>query len=44
MCLTDLVRDMTPFSCDRRSVGFASLLLASIRLYREVPHPDVARR
>jgi hypothetical protein len=25
-------------------VGFAWLLLASIRLYREVPHPDVARR
>ena len=25
-------------------VGFAWLLLASVRLYREVPHPDVARR
>ncbi|WP_129783446.1 DUF998 domain-containing protein [Promicromonospora panici] len=25
-------------------VGFTWLLLASIRLYREVPHPDVARR
>jgi hypothetical protein len=25
-------------------VGFAWLLLASLRLYREVPHPDVARR
>ena len=24
--------------------GFAWLLLASLRLYREVPHPDVARR
>ncbi|MFD6142501.1 DUF998 domain-containing protein [Promicromonospora sp. NPDC060271] len=25
-------------------VGFAWLLLASLRLYREVPHPDLARR
>jgi hypothetical protein len=25
-------------------IGFAWLLLASVRLYREVPHPDVARR
>lgn len=25
-------------------VGFAWLLLASVRLYREVPHPEVARR
>jgi hypothetical protein len=25
-------------------VGFAWLLLASVRLYREVPHPVVARR